>query len=118
MKDQTSPALPAPVPLDPVTVFAALSNPMRWQAIQLMAGGKKISATDLATAMKRDFDIASKHLKILRESGAVDWVSGEDRRLVFYFIPSAYRPEPGVVDFGFCTLKFSGLIAAAQLAKD
>ncbi len=118
MKAESSPVPTPPAPLDPVAVFAALGNPMRWQAMQLMAGGKAISATDLATAMHRDFDIASKHLKILRDSGAVGWMSGTDRRLRFYFIPRKYLLATGVVDYGFCTLKFPATPGFGQLAKD
>ena len=117
MKDESSP-VPAPAPLDAVAVFAALGNSMRWQAMQLMAGGKAISATDLATAMQRDFDIASKHLKILRDSGAVGWMSGTDRRLRFYYIPRKYLLATGVVDYGFCTLKFPATPGFGQMAKD
>jgi hypothetical protein len=93
--------------LDPVAVFSAFSNPIRWQAMKLMADGTKIRATDLATTIKRDFDICSKHLTILHDSGAVDWAYGEDRRMLFYFIPEKFRTEPGVVDYGFCRLRFS-----------
>lgn len=72
-----------------------------------MADGAKIRATDLAAAVKRDFDNCSKHLVILHNSGAVDWVYGEDRRMLFYFIPKQFLPEPGVVDYGFCRLRFN-----------
>jgi len=92
--------------LNPTDIFGALSNDIRWRAMQLMAGGAKIRATDLATALKRDFDICSKHLSLLQASGAADWERGQDQRTVLYFIPEQYRPRPGVVDYGFCRLRF------------
>jgi len=78
---------------------------MRWRAILMMAGGRQITATDLATETKRDFDIASKHLHVLREAGLADSRTGDDHRLVCYFIPTDYLPEPDVVDYGFCRLR-------------
>ena len=74
--------------------------------MKLMADGTKIRATDLARMVKRDFDICSKHLTILRAAGVVDWEAGNDRRMLFYFIPAQFRPEPGTLDYGFCRLRF------------
>ncbi|HXE42264.1 MAG TPA: hypothetical protein VN516_04485 [Candidatus Baltobacteraceae bacterium] len=111
---------PSKAQLNPTDIFSALSNDIRWQAMKLMADGTKIRATDLAAAVKRDFDNCSKHLTILRESGAVDWVYGEDRRMLFYFIPEKFRTEPGVVDYGFCQLRFASAVKEKinPLAKD
>ena len=100
--------------LNPTDIFGALSNDIRWRAVQLMAGGAKIRATDLAKALGRDFDICSKHLSLLAKSGAADWERGEDQRTVLYFIPEKYRVVPGVVDYGFCAVRFGG---AAKLVE-
>lgn len=102
--------------LNPTVVFSALSNDIRWRAMQLMADGTKIRATDLAAALGRDFDICSKHLSTLAGTGAVNWTPGEDRRMLFYFIPKQFRPRPGVVDFGFCRLRFGVTEAEAEEA--
>lgn len=113
--DATSPGL------DPTAVFAAFSNAIRWRALQLMADGSQIRATDLAAAIQRDFDICSKHLTILANTGAVDWTRGQDRRTLLYFIPEQYRPQPGVVDYGFCAVRFGDAVKLAgkiPVAKD
>ncbi|MEQ1752180.1 MAG: hypothetical protein ABL974_22355, partial [Prosthecobacter sp.] len=58
------------------------------------------TATDLASVMKRDFDGISKHLRVLRRGGVVQAMSGKDRRLIYFYIPKANQPEPGVLDYG------------------
>lgn len=110
---------PSPPALNPTAVFSALSNDIRWRAMQLMADGSKIRATDLAAALKRDFDKCSKHLSILAASGAAAWAHGEDRRTVVYFIPEKFRLARGIVDYGFCRLRFGGATdEMISLAKD
>jgi hypothetical protein len=107
--------------LNPTDIFGALSNDIRWRALELMAGGAKIRATDLTAALGRDFDICSKHLSLLARSGAADWERGEDQRTVLYFIPEQYRPQPGVVDYGFCAVRFGDAAKPAEripMAKD
>jgi hypothetical protein len=71
-----------------------------------MAGGAAISATDLAAASGVNVDSAGKHLRVLRAAGAADWRAGEDTRFTHYFIPEKFRPQPGIVDYGFCRLEF------------
>lgn len=100
--------------LNPTDIFGALSNEIRWRAVELMAGGAKIRATDLAAALGRDFDVCSKHLSLLAKAGAADWERGADQRTVLYFIPEQFRPRPGVVDYGFCAARFG---AAAKLEE-
>jgi hypothetical protein len=102
---QSSPA-PVALALDPVTVLAALANDVRWQAMTMMANGTAICASDLASATRRDVDSAGKHLRVLRASGAVGGRAGADTRFTMYFIPERFRPQPGVVDYGFCRLQF------------
>jgi hypothetical protein len=92
--------------LDALKVLAALSNDIRWQAMQLMANGTAICATDPAPKVGRDVDTVSKHLRVLQASGAADWRAGEDTRFTFYFVPEKFRPQPGVVDYGFCQFRF------------
>ena len=120
--DSTTASAGTTVPaLNPTDIFGALSNDIRWRAMAMMANGAKICATDLATALKRDFDICSKHLSLLAKSGAADWMRGEDKRTVLYFIPEQYRPQPGVVDYGFCAVRFGEAAKPAEkirFAKD
>jgi predicted transcriptional regulator len=47
----------------------------------------------------------SKHLRLLREAGLLEWRAGQDRRLLFFSMPEAYRRVPGVLDFGVCTVR-------------
>lgn len=84
--------------------FFALGSDVRWAIFQLLADGKPRRATDLAAVLKRDFDGVSKHLRMMRQAGVVSVVAGEDRRYVWFAIPSKYRREPGVVDYGMCRI--------------
>lgn len=110
MSDQTSPPAPgAESPgvsdLNPADFFFALGSEVRWAIFQLLADGKPRRATDVAAVLKRDFDGVSKHLRLMREAGAVSVVTGEDRRYVWFVIPSKYRREAGVVEYGWCTIR-------------
>ena len=94
--------------IDPVRTFGALNNPLRWKMMKVMADGTMLSATDAAKAFGRDIDGVIKHLRILRDAGLVSTQYGEqDRRFILYYIPQASRPQPGVLDFGFCVLYLS-----------
>ena len=121
MADQTSPPAPgAETPgvsdLNPADFFFALGSEVRWAIFQLLADGKPRRATDVAAVLKRDFDGVSKHLRLMREAGVVAVLVGEDRRYVWFAIPSKYRREPGVVDYGWCTIRLPQ--AKAAVAKD
>ena len=107
MSNEFSPPAGGASALDPVTVLAALANDVRWQAMTMMANGNGISASDLAAVSGRDVDSAGKHLRVLRSSGAAAWRAGKDTRFTLYFIPEKFRPQPGVVDCGFCRLQFT-----------
>jgi DNA-binding transcriptional ArsR family regulator len=91
--------------LNPVAVLAALGSKIRWPIVQLLADGTPRTATDVASALKRDFDGVSKHLRLMRDAGVVDAMPGEDRRLLFFFIPGQNRQQPGVLDYGVCTVR-------------
>jgi DNA-binding transcriptional ArsR family regulator len=80
--------------------FAALGNPLRWMMVKLILQRGPQTATDLAALLKRDFDGISKHLRVLRAGGVVQAMSGQDRRLIYFYIPKANQPEPGVLDYG------------------
>lgn len=109
MTDQTSsPASGAEAPgvsnLNPADFFFALGSDVRWAIFTLLADGKARRASDVAVVLKRDFDGVSKHLRLMREAGVVSVIAGEDRRYVWFAIPSKYRREPGVVDYGMCKI--------------
>ena len=52
----------------------------------------------------------------MRDAGLVETRPGEDRRVVFFSIPAANRREPGVLDYGFCTIRVA--TAKPDLPKD
>jgi len=107
-----SPASPWPDVVAGSTVsapdfFAALGGRVRWPIIQMLASGRPMSATEVASALHRDFDGVSKHLRILREAGVIASTTGEDRRMVLFHIPVENRPEPGILDYGFCRVRIA-----------
>jgi DNA-binding transcriptional ArsR family regulator len=50
----------------------------------------------------------SKHLRVLREAGivAVERDTGNDARRQLYAVPEPFVVTVGVLDFGFCLLRF------------
>lgn len=101
--DSTAPPVPAATTgasSSAAAFFAALGNPLRWEMVKLLAARGPMCATQVAELLKRDFDGVSKHLRVLREGGVVQSVAGEDRRLVFFTVPSANQPTPGLLDYG------------------
>ncbi len=68
--------------------------------VKLLVKQGPMCATQVAEVLKRDFDGVSKHLRVLREGGVVQSVPGEDRRLIFFGIPTVNQPEPGLLDYG------------------
>jgi DNA-binding transcriptional ArsR family regulator len=94
--------------LDPVQVFSALSTPVRWKLLRMMADGRVISATQAAAIVGRELDGVIKHLQVLRDAGLVHSRQNEDDgRVMLYYIPEMWRTEPDVLDFGFCILDLS-----------
>ena len=108
-----SPEIPQ---LDPVRLFAALGNEVRWAAVQMLAGGAALSAIDVAAALKLDGDSVRKHLRVLLASGAVAAKPGADARLVTYYIPDVFRQAMGALDFGLCRLRLAA--AHPTMGKD
>jgi predicted transcriptional regulator len=107
--------------LDPATVLAAFGNPNRWHMVALMGQGEAVTVNGLVAMTGRGYRAVHKDLAILAASGAVAVRYGEDRRLGFYHIPEQYQPQPGVVDYGFCAVRFGAaakLAAPNPLAKD
>ncbi len=78
---------------------------MRWSIFQMLAGGRAMSASQVAAVVKRDFDGVSKHLRLMRTAGVLASKRGEDRRLELYHIPPALLRADGVVDLGFCAIR-------------
>jgi len=92
---------------DPATALAALGSPWRLAMVRWLADGRTMTASEFAEKFGRDFDGMSKHLRVLRAAGMVaSKRREEDARCECFYIPAAFRPEPGVVDYGFCLLRF------------
>ncbi len=87
--------------------FAALGNVQRWQMVKILADGRAMSATMVGKVLKRDFDMVSKHLRVLRRAGVVRSQRGEDRRVELFYIDATNRPEPGVLVWGSVRLTIS-----------
>jgi hypothetical protein len=75
----------------------------------MLADGRKVFISEVADALRRDADGVSRQLKVLADAGVVEAFIGEDRRQTIYHIPAAYRPAPGVLDYGFCVVDLNKL---------
>ena len=110
----------SPTNLDPVAVLAALGNVNRLQMVTQMAGGMALPINELVRALGRSYKAVHKDMAVLYAAGAVAVRYGEDGRVGLFYIPEQYRPRPGVVDYGFCRLRFGVTEAepVAAFAKD
>ena len=93
--------------LDTVVVFAALGYWLRWQILMMLANGRRLSTPYIASAFRRPIDGVSKQLRVLRDAGVLACCVGEDRRETVYYLPKAFRAEPGVLDYGVCRIPFT-----------
>jgi hypothetical protein len=107
--------------LDAVTVLAALANAQRWQMVGLMSRGEALTINGLVKTSGRSYKAVHKDMKVLWSSGAVACRYGEDKRVGIFYVPEQYRPQPGVVDYGFCAVRFGDAAKPAEripVAKD
>jgi DNA-binding transcriptional ArsR family regulator len=97
---------------NPVRLLQALADPIRHAVLRELAAGRSRSVQELAGVLKRDPDLVSKHLRVLRDAGAVVVVPAPDGdgRKQHHAVPEAYRrvePAGGpVIDYGVCVLRF------------
>ena len=91
-------------PLNAPDFFFALGSELRWRIFQLLLDGKPRPATEVAAALKRDFDGVSKHLRLMRAAGVLSVVPAEDRRYVLFTIPSE-RWQDAALDYGICLIR-------------
>ena len=103
--------LPPPVS-DPVKLLVAIADPVRWAVLRELAGGESLSVLELAGRLRKDSNLVSKHLRWLREAGAVAVVAvpGADGRKSSHAVPAVFlrkdangKPE---IDYGVCVLRF------------
>jgi hypothetical protein len=110
---------PAANALDPVAALAALGNHQRWQIMQMLVSGQELTLIGLAATMGRSYNAVHKDMKVLCAAGVVACRFGEDGRVGIFHVPAAFRVQPGIVDYGFCRLRFAGAAEPViSLAKD
>jgi hypothetical protein len=96
--------------VDPRTLFSALTHPIRLKLLRLMADGRMLCASEAASLMHRDIDIVIQHLRVLKNAGLLNWkFSEQDARFLLYYLKPEWRPQPDVLDFGFCKIQLSAI---------
>ena len=109
---QTPQSVPPQFASNPVKLLAAIADPVRWAVMRELAGGESLSVLELAGRLRKDSNLVSKHLRWLREAGAVAVVTlpGVDGRKSSHAVPAAFlrkdangKPE---IDYGVCVLRF------------
>jgi DNA-binding transcriptional ArsR family regulator len=107
-----TPPYAGPSVADPQKLLWALGDPLRWKIVRELADGSALTVLDLARRLRRDANLVSKHMRPLRESGAVTVreIPGEDRRKSHYEVPPWTREGATIgarrVDYGCCLLRF------------
>ena len=97
---------------DPTKLLQAASDPVRWTVLRELASGRSRSVQELGAALNHDPDLISKHLRVLRDAGAVEVVASPDgdRRKQHHAVPEMFRrtEDTGrpVLDYGVCVLRF------------
>ncbi|MGD0536876.1 MAG: helix-turn-helix domain-containing protein [Verrucomicrobiota bacterium] len=114
------PAAPSIVFDNPVKLLHATAEPLRWAILGELATGQPLSVQELGTRLQRRPNLVSKHLRVLREAGAVVVVPAldDDGRKQFYAVPEEFRhvDDSGrpVLDYGVCALRvFPGRLASS-----
>ncbi len=101
MSETSSSAVQVPLlPLRPL-VFA-FNEPTRWKILSILSDGQPKMVSEMAKALGKPMSTISKHMAVLRKSGAV--VCGQAG---LYRIPAQFIPEPGKlhVDYGYFLLR-------------
>lgn len=105
--------------MDPVRVLAALGNDQRLQMVKQMSRGEVLTINGLVQTTGRSYRAVHKDMDVLWASGAVAVRYGEDGRVGLFYIPTQYLPQPGVVDYGFCALRFGDAVKLTErIPKD
>jgi predicted ArsR family transcriptional regulator len=90
----------------------AIADGVRWAVLRELASGQPLSVQDLGARLRRDPNLISKHLRVLRAAGAVVEVqaAGLDGRKTFHTVPEIYRRTDAagrpMIDYGSCALRF------------
>lgn len=91
-----------------VRVCRALGSPIRMRALRrLLEVGQPMSVSQLASKERLGRDAMSRHLQVMEQAGLLQSHSGVDRRCSCYFVPKEFQTQPGVLDFGCCTIQLN-----------
>ncbi len=110
MNDSTPASTPTASRFNPAVALAALGNTHRWQIVQMMVNGQELTINGLKATMGRSYNAVHKDMKVLCAAGVVACRNGEDKRLGLFHIPAEFRVLPNIVDYGFCRLRFGGVV--------
>ncbi len=108
----TSQFVPAPAAANPVKLLIAIADPVRWAVLRELAGGEALSVLELAGRLRKSDNLVSKHLRWLREAGAVAVVAvpGADGRKSSHAVPATFLRKDAngkaEIDYGVCVLRF------------
>ena len=107
---------PETVPQDffakPSKLLTAVADPLRWSVMRELAAAPSLSVQELGAKLGRSTDLMSKHLRVLRDAGALVVVAAPDGdgRKQHHAVPERFRrvDDAGkpVIDYGVCVLRF------------
>ena len=115
MTDSASPVVSVPTAFPPLApLLAAVGNPTRWAILAELSAGEPLMVIELGDRLGCTPTLVSKHLAVLRKSGAV--IIGRGK---LYQIPAAYLKDPAqrLVDYGHCLLRFGGLVVDSSAGQ-
>jgi DNA-binding transcriptional ArsR family regulator len=96
---------------NPLKLLQAMAEPLRWAILGQLATGPPLSVQELGARLQHRPNLVSKHLRVLREAGAVVVVpsADDDGRKQFYAVPAEFRhvDDSGrpVLDYDVCALR-------------
>ena len=105
------PAVPSVAFDHPLKLLQAMAERLRWAILGELVAGPPLSVQELASRLQHRPNLVSKHLRVLREAGAVVVVPSVDGdgRKQFYTVPEGCRhvDDSGrpVLDYGVCALR-------------
>ncbi|MFN0076889.1 MAG: ArsR/SmtB family transcription factor [Prosthecobacter sp.] len=112
MSQPAATTAPPPAKPDPVRLLWALGDAVRLGIVRELAAGQALNVQMLAARLRRDPDLISKHLRVLRDCGAIQRVRPPetDGRQQFHQLPeNSWHPLPeggAAVDWGVALLRF------------
>jgi DNA-binding transcriptional ArsR family regulator len=84
-------------------LLTAVSSVTRWKILATILAEGPMGVTDLASALRMDASLLSKHVAVLRKAGIL--YKGRGR---LSYLAEQFRPAPGVseIDFGHFVFRF------------